>query len=43
MTHGEPMREYEVGWLIKEMSAGVPAGEKHRLFCANAAELYRFV
>ncbi len=29
-------------WLINEMSAGVPAAEKHVIFCGNAARLYGF-
>lgn len=50
MTDGNAMRTYEVVNADQNiidppdlMSAGVSAGEKHRIFRANAAEPYRFV
>jgi len=30
-------------WLINDMSVGVPAAEKHALFCGNAGRLYGFL
>jgi predicted TIM-barrel fold metal-dependent hydrolase len=30
-------------WLINEMSLGVPADEKRKIFCENAGRLYRFL
>ena len=30
-------------WLINEMSPGVPAEEKRKIFCENAGRLYGFI